>query len=180
MNTILKKILLALTLLIFINCQKHEKLTNTNNLKVNQDLILSGRTLIRENINILIDSVANFDLSSLSKDKESAKLSVGLIDSLVIDDVEYYNAVHKNLKFKIEKNEIKDFKSPYGLKLVKINNDDVNVLFVTFSDFHIFGDRAYLNVKKNLGISMMQATFYFKKEKGKWVFIKKKNSGAIG
>jgi hypothetical protein len=109
-------------------------------------------------------------LRFLVKDSKEPKLTVGLIDSISIN----------GNPAKLKDNSISLYRSSYKLNLVKRDNFDGNVLFITFSNFKIDGTQSSIVVKKIFGISMMQATFYFKKENGIWVFVRKKNSGAIG
>jgi hypothetical protein len=165
MNNILKIIIFTFVFFAFISCKKAEKI---NSVKYN--VVTDGEILIAHNINTLIDSVASFDLRFLVKDSKEPKLTIGLIDSISING----NTA------KLEDNTIAFYRSSYKLNLVKKNNFDGNVLFITFSNFKIQGDQASIVVKKVFGISMMQARFYFKKEKGLWVFVKKQNFGAIG
>ena len=66
-----------------------------------------------------------------------------------------------------------NFKSDYQIKIVKINNYDTNVLFVNFFNFKIKNNKASIEVKKKIGISMVHHKYYFEKENDIWVFKKK-------
>jgi hypothetical protein len=169
MNEILKKLIFVFALLAFISCKKNEvEKIKTNNAK--DSLVLDGRNLIKQNSNVLIDSVESFDLRFLVKNNKEPKFTVALLDSISVNG----NSI------KLENKDLINYKSPYQLHLVKKNKDDGESLFIAFSKFRIDGDRAFITVKKVFGISMMQATFYFRKENGIWIFQRKENSGAIG
>lgn len=165
------KIVAILVLILFCSCKK-------------QDDKEKGRELITQNINILIDSIECFDMSKMPvsnvslKDFKSYKpvkieqITVGLLDSILIESNE------KDFSdFNLQKSDLVNFKSEYKINIVKVNNYDINVLFVRFSNFIINEKEASIDVKKNIGISMIKNRYYFKKENDVWVFKKKEFLG---
>ncbi len=174
MDGIFKKLVFIIMFLAFLGCKKGELQLHEDKLradKLHEDkLIVEARNFINENCNILIDSINQFDIKSLNKKSKSPKLTIALIDT-----VSYRGFLNPNkfLKFKLQKTDLVNFKSAYMLKLVKANTYDSDVLFVIFSDFKMEKDYAYIGVKKVIGISMINETYYFKKENGKWVFKNK-------
>jgi hypothetical protein len=165
MDGIFKKIALIFLLLAFISCKKDEKPISDHD-----NLVSEGKTFIKQNINMLIDSVMQFDIPSLDKKIKTEKLTIGLIDSVS------YNGIsnpYNFLAFKLKKSDLSLYKSPYKISLVKEKNNDTNVLFVIFSDFRIKKDDAFIVVKKVRGIGMIKNVYYFRKKSGVWVFIKK-------
>ncbi len=149
-----------------------------------QDSMDIGREFITQNINILIDSINHFDISKMPVSEVSRKdfknykpikieqITVGLLDSILIENNE-----KEFLDFNLQKSELINFKSEYEINIVKVNNYDTNVLFVRFSNFQIIENEASINVKMNIGISMIKNRYYFKKENDVWVFKKKKFLG---
>ncbi|MEP7095787.1 MAG: hypothetical protein ABI793_17110, partial [Flavobacterium sp.] len=103
-------------------------------------------------------------------------LTIGLIDSIPKRDMKLRMGRSDGDTFaemKLEKDDLVNFRSPYKLNLVKVKNDDTNILFVTFSELSIRGNHAFVVVKKVRGIGMVKNTYYFEKQNGRWVFIKK-------
>lgn len=181
MNGNFKKIGLVFICLILMSCNKNEKTSEPikDSKSIEQDLILEGRKFIKQNSNIIIDSIASFDLRFINPQPNEEKLTIGLVDSI------YYKNIgggsDKNfMSFKLYKDDLANFKSEYKLNLVQRNNQDSNVLYITFSNFRIENNIAIIRVKKVFGISMMQAVFYFKKENNVWIFKGKTLDGAIG
>lgn len=165
------KIIGIIIFALLCSCKKQENIEN------------SGRELITQNINVLIDSIESFDMSRIQrlekfKNIKIEKFTVGILDSIIIENSNF-KKIDKNtfLKFNIKKNDLVNFKSSYKINIVKINNYDINVLFVRFSNFQIKEDEASIIVKKNIGISMIKNRYYFKKENGVWVFEKKEFLG---
>ena len=109
-------------------------------------------------------------MPSLNKKIKSEKLTIGLVDSVSYKGLNPYNY----LAFKLKKSDLSLFKSPYKISLVKEKSNDINTLFVMFSNFRIKDNEAYIVVKKVRGIGMTNDKYYFKKEKGKWVLINKR------
>lgn len=160
----LNVLFLFFNLILFLCC-KHE-------IKVDR-----GRELITQNLNILIDSVESFDTSKFPvseefKDVKVEKIKIGLIDSVVVQNMKEYNT-----SFLINRNDLVNFKSDYEIEIVKVNNYDINFLFVSFSNFKVDKDKASIDVKKVIGISMITDRYFFKNDNGHWVFIIKKNIG---
>jgi hypothetical protein len=176
MDGIFKKTALFFLFLAVISCKKDEKpiLNNTHEL-----LVLEGKNLIRQNINVLIDSVIQFDVRLLNEKNDPPKITIGLIDHIPQREISS-NAGRTDwnnfVSFKLENKDIKNFKSLYKLNLVKSKNNSTDIVFVTFSELRIEGDNAYVAVKKARGIGMINNTYYFKKENGIWVFTKKDTS----
>lgn len=165
MDGIFKKLVFAFLFLAILGCKKEEKPNLNHN-----NLIIEGKTFIRQNINILIDSVEQFDVPLPNGKHVLPKITIGLIDS-----VSYHSVSNPSnyLAFKLEKSDLVLFKSPYKYNLVKEKNNDTNVVFVTFSDFRIKKDYAFIVVKKVRGIGMIKNVYYFRKKSGAWVFTKK-------
>ncbi len=160
---------LLFNLILFSSCKQEIKVDR-------------GRALITENINILLDSIEGFDTSKMPSPKypnefnvnkiEIKQIKIGLIDSVLVQNINGYNSF-----FIINRNDLVNFKSNYKIEIVKINNYDINYLFVSFSNFQIDNDKATIDVKKVIGISMTKDRYFFKNENGHWVFISKKNIG---
>ena len=123
MDGIFKKTALILLFLAVISCKKDEKPIS------NHDFLVSeGKTFIKQNINVLIDSVEQFDIPPLDKKIKSEELTIGVMDSVS------YNGLsnpYNYLAFKLDKTDLLLFKSPYKLNLVKEKNNDTNVLFLS-------------------------------------------------
>jgi hypothetical protein len=171
MDGIFNKIVLLLLLAFTISCKKGQKIDT-----VKSSLISEGRSLIREYSNVLIDSVEQFDVRPEHEKNDAPKITIGLIDSIPkrTDKSKLGRQDgHTFAVFKLEKEDLINFKSPYKLNLVKENNNDVNVVFVTILELSINGEKAYVAVKKVRGIGMIEDTYYFKKENGKWIFLRK-------
>ncbi|NDP22545.1 MAG: hypothetical protein GZ091_15895 [Paludibacter sp.] len=135
------KYIITITLFFIICSCKNEVKTNDRN-GLNTD---SQRVFIAQNINTLIDSVEMFDTSLFPpppskefKDLKAEKITIGLLDSVFSeynDDYNRFNSKNNQSKyftFKLEKCDLVNFKSDYKIKIVKINNDDTKVLFVSF------------------------------------------------
>ncbi|MBZ4036839.1 hypothetical protein K6T82_18865 [Flavobacterium sp. 17A] len=173
MDRIFNKIVVVL-LALTISCKKEQKIDTVKN-----DLISEGRSIIREYSNILIDSVEQFDVRPANEKNDAPKITIGLIDSIPkrTDKSKLGRQDgHTFAVFKLEKEDLINFKSPYKLNLVKENNNDGNVVFVTILEVSINEDRAYIVVKKVRGIGMVEDDYYFKKENGKWIFLIKRLS----
>lgn len=159
------KILVLLFIFLFGSCKKQ------NNLAIN------GKQIITQNINILIDSIEGFDMSKIPRPEKFKKIkiekfTVGLLDSILIVDNQLDGEMVYN-RFNLEKQDLINFKSDYKIKIVKINNYDTNILFVNFFNFKIQDNKASIEVKKKIGISMVHHKYYFEKENDIWVFKKK-------
>jgi hypothetical protein len=173
MDDILKKIVFFFLFLAVTGCKKDEKPISNNN---HNTLISEARNLIRQNCNILLDSVEQFDPPLPNGKKVMPKLTVGLMDSIPKRDMSLRMGRSDGDTFaelKLEKADLINFKSPYKLNLVKVKKEDTNILLVTFSELSIKGNHAFVVVKKVRGIGMVEDTYYFEKQNGKWVFIKK-------
>ncbi|MEO8236546.1 MAG: hypothetical protein ABI576_00460 [Flavobacterium sp.] len=171
MDGVFKKLVFVLSLLTALSCKKDEK-TNLNNNKI----ITEARNLIRLNSNVLIDSVEQFDVPLPNGKHVMPQITIGLIDSIPKRDMKLRMGRSDGDTFaemKLEKDDLVNFRSPYKLNLVKVKNDDTNILFVTFSELSIRGNHAFVVVKKVRGIGMVKNTYYFEKQNGRWVFIKK-------
>lgn len=183
MDGIFKKIVLVLICSTLMCCnnnhnKEHNKLLNEARSK-EKELIMEGRKLIQQNSSILIDSVSAFDIKSLDPKVKKEKLTIGLIDSVYYKNTGIGSG--KNfIAFKLHKADLANFKSDYELHLVQDNNQDVNILFITFSNFKIDNNNARIRVRKVKGTSMMEAFFFFEKINNVWVFRKKTLSGGIG
>lgn len=168
-------------ILLFIICScKNELKTNSKNgLNTHRE-----RVFITQNINSLIDSVESFDTSLIPpskkfKDLKVEKITIGLLDSVFIENDENFNYINqkKSFKFKLQESDLVNFKTNYTIKLVKVNNYDTNILFVNFSNFYMTDNEANIDVKKNIGISMIKERYYFIKRNAIWVFKKKELLG---
>ncbi len=165
--------------ILFFSCNKQNCLKNDE-----------AKELIIKNINILIDSIESFDSSKIPispvsikdfknyKTVKIEKMRIGIIDSVLVrtDDLELNNQMDY-IKFNLQNKDLINFKSNYKINIVKVNNYDINVLFVSFSNFLIKDNNAEITVKKVIGISMIKEIYFFKKEKGIWLFSKKKLIG---
>jgi hypothetical protein len=147
---------------------------------------LENRRLIRQNINVLIDSVESFDISKMPVSSVSRKdfknfrpvklkpMRICLLDSILAkEDRLKTNDGIKYLRFNLNKEDLVNFKSNYKIMIVKVNNYDPNILFVRLSNLIIQENKASIEVKKVLGISMLHNKYYFEKENGVWIFKKK-------
>ncbi|OXB05103.1 hypothetical protein B0A81_15465 [Flavobacterium plurextorum] len=174
MDGIFKKMIFFFFFLTVLSCKNEDKP------KVKKiDLISEGRSLIRQYSNILIDSVEQFDVRPEKEKNDAPKITIGLIDSIPKRREESNlgrTDGHTFVSFKLEKEDLIKFKSPYKLNLVKENNNDINVVFVTISELSINDEKAYVVVEKVRGIGMVNEVYYFKKENGIWVFTKKRFS----
>ncbi len=184
-----KKIVLIFICLMLMCCkdkdyEEHIKLLNEARL-FQRHLIKEGHQLIQQNSNILIDSAFIFDHNRFDPKLKGEKPIIGLIDSISyrLSGARYDKYL---IAFKLSKADLVNFKSDYELQLVQNKNECPNgnpaesFLFCTFYDFRIIDNKASINVKKNYGISMMSATFFFEKRNNVWVFIKKTMHGDIG
>ncbi|WP_281636256.1 hypothetical protein [Flavobacterium marginilacus] len=175
MDGIFKKLVFIFLFLAVLGCKKGELQLHEDKLRADKlrddKLIAEARNFINENCNILIDSVEGFDVMSLKNKIRTPTFTIGLMDS-----ISYRGFLNPNnyLRFKLEDTDLVGFKSVYRLKLVKAKTYDSDVLFVVFSDFKMEKDYAYIRVKKVIGISMLNETYYFKKENGRWVFKNKR------
>lgn len=163
------KIIVILIVAIVCSCKKQVTVEN------------SGRELITQNINVLIDSIEMFDMRLFFvpekyKNVKTEKISIGLLDSIVVENLS--NIKETNfIKFNISEKEIHNYKSNYKIAIVKLNNFDTKVLFVRFSNFEINENNASIVVKKVIGISMIKERYYFIKQNDMWVFKKKEFLG---
>jgi hypothetical protein len=174
MDFIFKKIIFFFFFLTVLSCKNEDK-PKTEKI----DLISEGRSIVREYSNVLIDSVEQFDVRPANEKNDAPKITIGLIDSIPKRN-EKLNIGrtdgHTFVSFKLEKEDLINFKSPYKLSLVTKKNNDINMVFVTISKLRIQEDKAYVVVEKVRGIGMVNEVYYFKKENGIWVFIKKRLS----
>lgn len=168
------KYIIIITMIAF-SCRREE-----NSIKV-------GKSIISQNINILIDSIERFDVNfinvkQVSTKKEfpnmhvikNKKLKIYVIDSVTYEKNFAIDSFQKEiLKFIINKNDLINFKSNYNINIVKINNYDSNVLFVKFSNFKLTNDKASIEVKMTIGISMIKNIYHFKKVNNIWLFDRK-------
>lgn len=166
-------------LFIICSCKNELKTNNKNGLNTNRE-----RVFITQNINSLIDSVESFDTSLIPpskefKDLKVEKITIGLLDSVFIENDESFNFINqkKSFKFKLQESDLVNFKTNYTIKLVKVNNYDNNILFVNFSNFYMTDNEANIDVKKNIGISIIKERYYFIKRNAIWVFKKKELLG---
>lgn len=177
------KITIITLLFIISSCKNEVKTNNKNGLNID-----SQRVFITQNINSLIDSVESFDTSLIPpseefKDFKVEKITIGLLDSVFIENDENFNYINqkknqlKSFKFKLEESDLVNFKTNYTTKLVKVNNSDNNVLFVNFFNLKIQGNKSSIEVKKRIGISMVHHKYYFEKENHVWIFKKKELLG---
>lgn len=102
-----------------------------------------------------------------------------MLDSVFIENDESFNFINqkKSFRFKLQESDLVNFKTNYTIKLVKVNNYDNNILFVNFSNFYMTDNEANIDVKKNIGISMIKERYYFIKRNAIWVFKKKELLG---
>lgn len=194
MDGVFKKIVLVFICLLFVCCkdkhyEEHIKLLKEARLKEKEanlqqkELIEEGRKLIQQNCNILIDSIFVFDIKGLDPKVKEEKLTVGLIDSI------YYKNTGSSsdkqiISFKLQKEDLANFKSEYELHLVQNMNQNgrlnEKILYIEFSNFRIYNNDAKIKVKKVSGIGFEEATFFFEKKNNVWVFRRKIVSGDIG
>lgn len=172
------KITIAL-LFIICSCINEVKMNNKNELNTDNQ-----RAFVAQNINRLIDSVESFDPSLIPpseefKDYKVEKITIGLLDSVFVENDENFDHINqkkthlKFFKFKLQESDLVNFKNNYVIKLVKVNNNDSNIIFVNFSNFYMSDNEANIDVKKNIGISMIKERYYFIKRNGIWGFKKK-------
>ncbi|WP_123955366.1 hypothetical protein [Flavobacterium cheongpyeongense] len=171
------KVLRIVIILLLLGCKKQNETEDS-------------RKLITQNINVLIDSVESFDISKMPVSSVSHKdfknykplkvkqMTIGLLDSILVKE----NKLNKNnetnyLRFNLQKEDLVNFKSHYKIEIVKVNNYDTNVLFVSFFNFSMKGNKSSIEVKKRIGISMIHHKYYFEKENDTWVFKKKEFFG---
>lgn len=184
-----KKTVLIFICLMLVCCkdkhyEEHIQLLKETRLK-EKELIKEGQNLIQQNISILIDSVSVFDINRFDPKMKGEKPIIGLIDSIYYKLSGIGNDKYL-VTFKLNKVDLVNFKSDYELQLVQNQSESPNgnpvenFLFYTFSDFRIIDNKASIDVKKNYGISMMSATFFFEKINNVWVFRKKTLHGNIG
>lgn len=169
------KLKIIILFFLFLSCKNKNDLEN-----VRQDVQYSkrGKEFVSQNINTLIDSVERFDMSKIPrsnkfKDVKIEKLKIGLLDSVLVENKQGTGF----LQFTLATKDLINFKSEYDISIVKINNYDINTLFVRFSNFKIEKDFVSIDVKKNIGISMIKNRYYFKKENNIWIFKDKKLLG---
>lgn len=160
--------------------EEHIRLLNKARL-FEKHLIQEGRQLILQNSNILIDSAFIFDSKRFDPKIKGEKLKIGLIDSINYK----FSSTESDkylVSFVLRKADLVNFKLDYELQLVERLNENTseNILFYTFSNLRVINNKAQIDVKKNYGISMMSATFFFEKRNNVWVFIKKTMHGDIG
>jgi len=161
------KFIILLISLLFLNCKnKVVGDAKSDNLK---EQIASE--FITKNINILIDSVENFDMSKVPKFKDIKieKLKIALVDSIVTDK----NSFGAFLNFKLDEKCIANYKSDCEIILVPRDDEDLKYLFVQFSNFTLEDNIAQVVVKKRIGISMEKDKYYFEKMNNKWILKKK-------
>lgn len=171
----MKKSLVILCLLVLTtSCKKEDRIDAVKN-----NLIVEGKALIKQNSSVLLDSVEQFDVRPEKEKNDAPKIIIGLIDSIPKRREELNlgrTDGHTFVSFKLENEDLVNFKSPYKLILVRGKNNDINIVFVTISKLRIERDKAYIVVEKVRGIGMVNEIYYFKKENGIWVFIKKELS----
>ena len=165
MDGLFKKLVIIFLFLAVLGCKKDVKPTSNHD-----NLVSEGKTFIKQNINILIDSVEQFDVPLPNGKNIMPKITIGLIDSVSYHGI---SNPYGYLGFKLKKTDLVGFKSPYKINLVIENNNDTNVVFVTFSDFSMKKNYAFIVVKKSRGIGMIKYVYYFRKQKGVWIFTKK-------
>lgn len=166
------KLKILILFCLFWSCKNKNDLDNINKNVLNNK---TGKEFITQNINFLIDSVERFDMRKIPrpekfKDIKIEKFKIGLLDSILIENKQGTGF----LKFNLDTNNLINFKSEYEINIVKVNNYDINILFVRFSNFKIEKDSASIDVKKTIGISMIKDRYYFKKENNMWIMKKKK------
>ncbi len=170
MDGIFKKLVfVSLLLALITGCKKDGKTDAVKN-----NLVAEGRALLKQNSNVLIDSLESFDFAILNK-KKAGSLKVALLDSLLINErySKFDSEPSKFFTFKLDKNDISNFKSLYKLYLVQKEISETNVLFVSFSNLKINNNKAQIMVIKINGISSVIDRYYFKKQNNKWIFTSK-------
>jgi hypothetical protein len=167
MDGIFNKIVLLLFVLLAISCKKEDKMDAIKN-----NLIAEGKVLIKQNSNVLVDSLERYDMNILHPEGKLKPLQVALLDSVGINE-RFSRETLKCIRFKLEEGDFSSFKSPYKLNLVKKEVSEVHVLFVSFLNLEIKNDLANIVVKKINGISSTIDRYYFKKQNNKWVLINK-------
>lgn len=155
--------LLALT----IGCKKEQKIDMVKN-----SLIAEGKALIKQNSNILFDSLERYDMNILHKESKLKPLKVALLDSVDTNE-RFSTSTLKFCTFKLEERDFSNFKSPYELNLVKREISEIHVLFVSFFNLKVDKDFAEILVMKINGISSTIDRYCFKKKNNKWVFKSK-------
>ena len=169
-----KLIIIVLFTIFLSNCKKQENVQNNN------------KNLVTQNINILLDSVEGFDMSTIPpsleyKNKITLPIILGLRDSITIDTIysrkEDEFKSYKYLQFNLNNSDLNYFKSNYKLFIQKNRSISTDVLNIEISNLRINEFEASVEVSKVIGISAIHDRFYFKKEKGVWVFKKKINLG---
>lgn len=162
--------IIVVVFILFCSCKKQNDINDI------------GKDLIKQNINVLLDSVEGFDMSTLPpspkfKNVKTKKITLGLLDSIKINDSYSLRKDNfksfKYLKFNLQKSDLSNFKSSYTLNLQKKDNLSTDVLSIRFTNFKINENKASIDVTKVIGISMICDRFYFEKENDIWVFKKK-------
>ncbi|MBZ4036840.1 hypothetical protein K6T82_18870 [Flavobacterium sp. 17A] len=167
MDGIFNKIVLLLLVLLTIGCKKKDKKDEVKN-----NLIAEGKILIKQNSNVLIDSLERYDMNILYPEGKLKPLQVALLDSVGINE-RFSRETLKCITFKLEESDFSNFKSPYKLNLVKKEVSEVHVVFVSFLNLEIQNDLANIVVIKINGISSTIDRYYFKKQNNKWIFLNK-------
>lgn len=167
MDGIFNKIVLVL-LVLLVSCKKEQKIDAVKN-----NLIAEGKTLIKENSNILLDSLESHDMSLYNKEGGLKPLKIALLDSVGINE-RFSRETLKCITFKLEESDFSNFKSPYKLNLVKREVSESQVAFVSFLNLEIQNNHANIVVIKIYGISSEIDRYYFEKQRNKWVFARKK------
>lgn len=160
-------LVLVLLLVLIVSCKKEEKNDIFNN-----NLITEGRALIKQNSNILLDSLERYDMNILHKEGKLKPLKVALLDSVNINK-RFSRSTVNFFTFKLEESDFSNFKSSYKLNLVDDEINEIHVLFVSFFNFKIDNDIADIVVMKTNGVSFTADRYYFKKQNNKWVFMSK-------
>lgn len=169
-----KLIMTVLFSILLCNCKNKENKKET------------GKNLITQNINILLDSVERFDVSKIPPSPEfkyiiTPEITLGLRDSITIDTIysseEDELKSYKYLQFELDKDDLNTLKSNYKIFFQKNRSLSTDVLNIEISNLRINEFEASVEVSKVIGISMIYDRFYFKKEKGVWVFKRKRNLG---
>ena len=158
MNKSIKTFIILVISIGFVQC---EKVDSKENIATN---------LLKENINILLDSLDTFNYA------QNKNLTVGLLDSINEFNQDNYSVPKAECMILLmEKSILANLKSKYKVNLVKRDYQTTDLLFVCFSNFYINDtiDQAQITVKKRLGIGMLQHIYYFKKTKNLWKFQKK-------
>ena len=73
--------IMVLLLLLTISCKKEQKIDTVKN-----DLIAEGKVLIKQNSNILLDSLESYDMNILHPEGKLSPLKVALLDSVGINE----------------------------------------------------------------------------------------------